>query len=660
MPSNEVNSICFCAHLKTEQDENLTFSLVTSYEKGVPKVCWSLSGDRENLLLLESYTTTYSDLSETCDKLAELDSKLLSSKTPQTCDYIVEGIKLSVDSCYVPSKCNVKLSYPFESKLHVKSANNTSLMIRFSHQESDVTSLDGNNFCSVAISGTIDILGSYEVKCGGNGWISKSSLFSTSANKLGRPGFVMFGTLSSGEHLLVSCNPINGPLTELTGYYCLKGTDGSYSSGSANISVTESWISSATFQSFPISIVINIPKLKFLITVTTRVCNKEICSIFSQCSGQVTSCFDGSVNTTEIDRISINGTIVCFGAQNLTIESMMANIGGEVKKELIKSFTADIISRREKQIFNAVYSPIKILVDREGKSWRSFLFCAICNLWGKNKYDCVKFSQAIELLHVGSLIIDDIEDHSSIRRGGPAVHCLVETPLAINSGCACFFSALRFAGVDSLPPSQSLQIYQLAFETLRKGHIGQGLDIYGCEELVLRALETEDFSELLELETYIYSMKSGELVSFIGNFACIISDVPTDVRHAISTFGRNLGVAFQIIDDALGLSSTKSKKTFAEDLRNGKFVYPTIKTLQCLTKPRRIELFEKIKAKPSLPEEIQAVLDIISSTNALSQSKKEARIILADSWKSVEPYLPNNIQKKYIFELCQYILRQTY
>src|SRR6185503_16205713 len=82
-----------------------------------------------------------------------------------------------------------------------------------------------------------------------------------------------------------------------------------------------------------------------------------------------------------------------------------------------------------------------------------------------------------ELLHVGSLIIDDVQDDSDVRRGGPACHKLYGEALAINAGCASYFLAQIPVGMSNLSESLRVNIYETYFEAVRAAHAGQALDI---------------------------------------------------------------------------------------------------------------------------------------------------------------------------------------
>jgi geranylgeranyl pyrophosphate synthase len=89
-----------------------------------------------------------------------------------------------------------------------------------------------------------------------------------------------------------------------------------------------------------------------------------------------------------------------------------------------------------------------------------------------------------EFMHVGSLIVDDIEDKSEKRRGVPCAHMVFGEPIAINAGTAAYFQGQQLLLVPGLTPTQLNQVYDYYFCALRAGHAGQALDISGLDYLM--------------------------------------------------------------------------------------------------------------------------------------------------------------------------------
>lgn len=79
-------------------------------------------------------------------------------------------------------------------------------------------------------------------------------------------------------------------------------------------------------------------------------------------------------------------------------------------------------------------APVRLIADRGGKSWRSYGALACCDVVGGDSRQFVQWLAMPEFMHVGSLIVDDIQDVSEERRGGPCAHLKYGEPLCINAG----------------------------------------------------------------------------------------------------------------------------------------------------------------------------------------------------------------------------------
>ena len=84
-------------------------------------------------------------------------------------------------------------------------------------------------------------------------------------------------------------------------------------------------------------------------------------------------------------------------------------------------------------------TPIREIADRGGKSWRSYAALACCDVVGGDSRKFAQWLAMPELMHVGSLIVDDVQDKSTVRRGGPRCHVMHGEPIAINAGTAAYF-----------------------------------------------------------------------------------------------------------------------------------------------------------------------------------------------------------------------------
>ena len=168
-----------------------------------------------------------------------------------------------------------------------------------------------------------------------------------------------------------------------------------------------------------------------------------------------------------------------------TREQALALIGGAGRDHLLNGVDLEQYSR-------TLLRPIREMILRGGKAWRSYGVLACMDAVGGDAQAFLHWLALPELLHVGSLIVDDVQDHSDIRRGGPALHRLYGEALAINAGCASYFLAQVPVGASGLDAADRVAIYEAYFEAMRAGHTGQAFDIDGFARLMPEVVETGD------------------------------------------------------------------------------------------------------------------------------------------------------------------------
>jgi geranylgeranyl pyrophosphate synthase len=122
--------------------------------------------------------------------------------------------------------------------------------------------------------------------------------------------------------------------------------------------------------------------------------------------------------------------------------------------------------------------PIWDLLDRGGKRWRPVLAMIIAELYGKSRREVFELAALTEIIHNGSLIIDDIEDDSSVRRDKECVHKLYGVDISINAGNFMYFSPmLNVFNSPNYSPELKMELVKIYLEETVQLHIGQAWDI---------------------------------------------------------------------------------------------------------------------------------------------------------------------------------------
>jgi heptaprenyl diphosphate synthase len=261
------------------------------------------------------------------------------------------------------------------------------------------------------------------------------------------------------------------------------------------------------------------------------------------------------------------------------------------------------------------------LVEAGGKRLRPLLTLLAAQFGDPSNYDIIKAAVCCELTHLATLYHDDVMDDAVLRRGVISANKKWDNAVAILTG-DYLFSKVSDMLADIGPEAVKLQAK--TFERLVIGQIK----------------ETQGKSEgLTQIEHYmkVVADKTGSLIATSARFGALLSGASTQTVESLTKFGEKIGVAFQVADDLLDISSdeTASGKTPGTDLREG---VPTLVTLYVIdaNNPADKELIAKLKG-PISENDLSGVINQLRSHKALTDVKdylakvaKEANDLLVD------------------------------
>ncbi len=207
-----------------------------------------------------------------------------------------------------------------------------------------------------------------------------------------------------------------------------------------------------------------------------------------------------------------------------------------------------------------------------GKRIRPAIVLEFCKLCGGNSEDALDFAVALEMIHTYSLIHDDLPcmDNDDMRRGKPSCHKAFGEDIALLAGDTLLTEAFFVASNANVSPEKALSAVSfLSANAGLHGMIGgQVLDL-SFEEKTPEAAELQD----------MYMRKTGALLIAAASLGCIAAG-KTDEQtlKSAAKYGYNLGLAFQIIDDILDVTSNEKTlgKPIGSDEKNGKTTFVTI------------------------------------------------------------------------------------
>ena len=261
------------------------------------------------------------------------------------------------------------------------------------------------------------------------------------------------------------------------------------------------------------------------------------------------------------------------------------------------------------------------LVEAGGKRLRPLLTLLAAQFGDPSNYDIIKAAVCCELTHLATLYHDDVMDDAVLRRGVISANKKWDNAVAILTG-DYLFSKVSDMLADIGPEAVKLQAK--TFERLVIGQIK----------------ETQGKSEgLSQIDHYmkVVADKTGSLIATSARFGALLSGASTQTVEALTKFGEKIGVAFQVADDLLDISSdeTASGKTPGTDLKEG---VPTLVTLYVISanNPDDKELIAKLNG-PIPESDLPRVITQLRSHKALEEVKdyltniaREAIGMLAD------------------------------
>lgn len=226
----------------------------------------------------------------------------------------------------------------------------------------------------------------------------------------------------------------------------------------------------------------------------------------------------------------------------------------------LRSVGAQETSSIEKHLAEHILHPLQTFLERPSKGFRERLFriglgAGVCN---RVEAELTVCAQSMESIHAASLIIDDIEDRSEMRRGVPTLHRILGMPRALNAGNWLYFQPMHAIESLGLPQAMERLLIRAFHETLMRAHLGQSLDLGVSVDSLPR-------SEVSAVVLGCMELKSGALAALaLSSGAVLAESAPADVE-ILDRWGHAFGMTLQMFDDIGNLRP--GPKQF-EDLRN--------------------------------------------------------------------------------------------
>lgn len=318
--------------------------------------------------------------------------------------------------------------------------------------------------------------------------------------------------------------------------------------------------------------------------------------------------------------------------------------------EILKAYAEEIdvviddsLSKLEPE---SLYESSEYLIKAGGKKFRPALTLLSCQAVGGKPEKALKAAAAIELTHTFSLIHDDIMDNDDTRRGKPAVHKVWSEPLAILAGDSLFaksFELLSQSAEDNIAYERVVDALQVLTNSCINICEGQALDMAFEDTFNV----TKD-----EYMNMIYK-KTGDLITASTTIGAIMGGASSNEIQALRTYGKQIGLAFQIQDDYIDLTGDESiGKPVGSDLVEGKKTLMVVYALEKANKEDHDRLVELLEANDEsiIPE----AMEILEKYGAINYARSKAYDCVIES-KQALSILPDSDAKDALFKLADFV-----
>ncbi len=323
-----------------------------------------------------------------------------------------------------------------------------------------------------------------------------------------------------------------------------------------------------------------------------------------------------------------------------------------VDKKWINSAVGGFDAFITPEAVDIINEPALELIYRGGKRWRPLVLVLTAACYTKNSDIAYKLAPLVELIHNGTLLIDDIEDKSIERRGKKAVHLMYGEDMAINSGNHLYFIATTIIENLDISDNIKLQIYQSYSQNMRRLHFGQGLDIQWHNNLTFIPT-VDEYIPMCKFKTGCLASMSGELGAICANLS------NTDIEN-IRQIWESIGVGFQILDDIKNITTGNPGKHRGDDIVEGKKSLPVILYCNKNDKTELLKNIAKAKDKGIIKGKkyVENAILILEKSGAIEEGSKIALKLLNDNISKLAVYLNDCIEKDLLIEIIRNFIKK--
>lgn len=325
----------------------------------------------------------------------------------------------------------------------------------------------------------------------------------------------------------------------------------------------------------------------------------------------------------------------------------------EINATRVNNFILSYLNGSPKELYRASAH----YISSGGKRIRPFILLKASELFGGTSRKAMPAAAAVELIHNFSLVHDDIMDNDKTRHNVPTVHTSYGIPLAILAGDILFSKAFQLMSICGLEEGIAEKSIPEMVSRLSTACInvceGQAIDMQMASESNKPYSQT-DYITMIEKKT-----------ASLFELSCSLGVLSADNHVAedldrLSVFGKNIGIAFQLIDDLIGIVGDPriTGKAVGNDIREGKKTFPLILVLEKAGSNERNKLLKIFGSHSTNDIELEEALRIISRLRIEKEIRDLAESYICRALQSLEVYADSE-PKSALQTSAEFILRRS-
>ncbi|MDA8273487.1 MAG: polyprenyl synthetase family protein [Deltaproteobacteria bacterium] len=285
----------------------------------------------------------------------------------------------------------------------------------------------------------------------------------------------------------------------------------------------------------------------------------------------------------------------------------------------------------------------KYVISSGGKRIRPILLLVSSKICGYKGDDHIPLAAVIEFIHTATLLHDDVVDNAPLRRGKSSANTVFGNEASVLVGDYLF--AKSFKVLSSLDNMDVIKAYSIAVTLMAEGEV---------KELV----KTADIKTTEDDYLDIIIKKTAVLFACASQIGAIISLKTGEYGQNLYDYGLNIGIAFQLMDDALDYTSNEEfGKFIGNDLKEGKLTLPLIHTMErCLNSEKDI-VSGIIYKKKLTNADLQAVLKLVKSYDSIDYTISKAKAAVLKAKENLNVF-PDSEHKRNLTDIANYIIER--